>query len=145
MYQPSLQPRSCYEVDESLHVPWQVLSVHLNRICAMAALRKSSQSCCLVGCLGEVNAGKTTLMRGLMGLAPEPEGFERRNATRHIAAQRMHLHTSTGLRPDPAAPVLVDTPGFFDTDETLRDVALQQSGQLCCQQHQDDAFMHCCS
>ncbi|DBA78184.1 TPA: hypothetical protein ACH3X2_008147 [Trebouxia sp. C0005] len=108
----------------------QILSVHLNRICAMSALRTISQRCCLVGCLGEVNAGKTTLMRALMGLPPELDGHKRENATTHIAARRMHMHTATGLMEHPAAPVLVDTPGFFDTDKTLKDVALKQSGTM---------------
>ncbi|DBB12861.1 TPA: hypothetical protein ACH3X3_005621 [Trebouxia sp. C0006] len=42
----------------------------------------------------------------------------------------MHMHTATGLMEHPAAPVLVDTPGFFDTDKTLKDVALKQSGTM---------------
>lgn len=107
----------------------QVLAVDLNRICAMSALRKTSQRCCLVGCLGEINAGKTTLMQGLMGVPPNPEGFRPENATTLIAAQRMHIHTSTGLQDHPASPVLVDTPGFFDTDKTLAKMALKHSGQ----------------
>lgn len=98
----------------------------------MSALRKSGQRSCLVGCLGEINAGKTTLMQGLMGKAPNLEGYQRRHATTYVAAQRMHLHTSTGLKEDPAAPILVDTPGFFDTDEQLREAALQQAGMIKC-------------
>ncbi|KAA6428585.1 MAG: hypothetical protein FRX49_01460 [Trebouxia sp. A1-2] len=65
-----------------------------------------------------------------MGLPPELDGHKRENATTHIAARRMHMHTATGLMEHPAAPVLVDTPGFFDTDKTLKDVALKQSGTM---------------
>jgi len=107
----------------------QMLSVHLNQIWAMSQLRKQVQYSCLVGCVGDINAGKTTLVRALLGLPPEEKGHLTENATRHVTAIAMPMRTAKGLAELPASPMLVDTPGMFDTDSVLADTAVRYLGE----------------
>ncbi len=106
-----------------------MLSVHLNQIWAMSQLRKQVQYSCLVGCVGDINAGKTTLVRALLGLPPEEKGHLTENATRHVTAIAMPMRTAKGLAELPASPMLVDTPGMFDTDSVLADTAVRYLGE----------------
>ncbi|KAL0053582.1 hypothetical protein WJX82_007877 [Trebouxia sp. C0006] len=108
----------------------QMLSVHLNQIWAMSQLRKQVQYSCLVGCVGDINAGKTTLVRALLGLPPEEKGHLTENATRHVTAIAMPMRTAKGLAELPASPMLVDTPGMFDTDSVLADTAVRYLGAM---------------
>ena len=107
----------------------QMLSVHLNQIWAMSQLRKQVQYSCLVGCLGDINAGKTTLVRALLGLPPEEKGHLTESATCHVTAIAMPMRTAKGLAELPASPMLVDTPGMFDTDNVLADTAVRYLGE----------------
>ena len=106
----------------------QALVLHLQQICAMAHLRQQVQHSCLVGCVGDVNAGKTTLIRCLLGLPPEVGAHRTENATRCVAATPMPLQTSEGLKALAASPLLVDTPGMFDSDSLLADCAVRYLG-----------------
>ncbi|KAL3162262.1 hypothetical protein ABBQ32_009959 [Trebouxia sp. C0010 RCD-2024] len=101
----------------------QVLSVHLNRIRALHNLRYMIRDCCLVGFIGEINSGKTTMTRLLQGLEPEEEGQAAENATRCIAGDRLKLRTGAGLEATPQSPIIIDTPGMFDPDRKLNDAA----------------------
>ena len=107
----------------------QVLSMHLNQICAMAQLRRKVAHNCLLGCVGEINAGKTSLVRALLGLPQEAKGHKAENATRCVDASPMPVLSPNGLRVTPASPLLVDTPGMFDADETLADCAVRYLGK----------------
>ena len=101
----------------------QVLSVHLNRIRALHNLRDMIRDCCLVGFIGEINSGKTTMTRLLQGLEPEEEGQAAENATRCIAGDRLKLRTGAGLEATAQSPIIIDTPGMFDQDRKLNDAA----------------------
>lgn len=94
----------------------QVLSIQLNQICAMNQLRNRVSQSCLLGCVGEINAGKTSLVRALLSLPQEPDGHKPENATRCAAASPMPVPGSEGLQTTQASPLLVDTPGMFDAD-----------------------------
>ena len=110
-------------------MPVQLLGAHLNRICAMSDLRTASGQSCLIGVLGEGNAGKTTLVDRLTGREPNLNGFEPENTTTYVAANIMQLHTSDGLQALPASPRLLDTPGLFDRDPELQGVVQEYSGE----------------
>lgn len=107
----------------------QVLSTQLNQICAMAQLRNRVNQSCLLGCVGGINAGKTSLVRALLGLPQELDGHRREKATRCAAASPMPVPGSQGLQIIQASPLLVDTPGMFDADSTLADCAVRYLGE----------------
>lgn len=107
----------------------QVLSTQLNQICAMAQLRNRVNQSCLLGCVGGINAGKTSLVRALLGLPQELDGHRRERATRCAAASPMPVPGSQGLQIIQASPLLVDTPGMFDADSTLADCAVRYLGE----------------
>ena len=104
----------------------QVLSVHLNRIRSLHTLRNMIRDCCLVGFVGEINSGKTTMTRLLQGLEPEEEGQAAQNATRCIAGDQLKLRTAAGLEATAQSPIIIDTPGMFDPDKKLNDAARYQ-------------------
>lgn len=106
----------------------QVLSIQLNQICAMNQLRNRVSRSCLLGCVGEINAGKTSLVRAQLSLPQEPDGHKPENATRCAAASPMPVPGSEGLQTTQASPLLVDTPGMFDADSTLADCAVRYLG-----------------
>ncbi len=108
----------------------QNFTVHLNRICASHRLRKSIRDLCLVGCMGEENAGKTTLIRKLLGL-PVIEGAHRREkSTGFPDVSAMPIHVSGLFKAWPDSPLLVDTPGMFDQRQELADCAMQYLGEF---------------
>lgn len=96
----------------------------------MAQLRKQVKQSCLVGCVGAENAGKTTLIRLLIGLSTETGGHLRENATANATARAMPLDMPDGLQVLPESPMLLDTPGMFDARKSLADCALRHQGQL---------------
>ena len=104
----------------------QVLSVHLNRIRSLHTLRNMIRDCCLVGFVGEINSGKTTMTRLLQGLEPEEEGQTAQNATRCIAGDQLKLCTAAGLEATAQSPIIIDTPGMFDPEKKLNDAARYQ-------------------
>lgn len=107
----------------------QVLSLQLHQICAMAGLRQQVQHSCLVGCVGDVNAGKTTMIRALLGLDPEPDAHLTEHATRAVQGTAMPLQQGTDVAyAMPESPVLIDTPGMFDSDSSLADCAVRYLG-----------------
>ena len=106
----------------------QMLSLQLNQIAAMAALRKQLKQSCLVSCVGGENAGKTTLIRFLNGLAAEEDGHLIENATSNVVARPIPLWTLRGLRVLPESPVLLDTPGMFDARTAYAECALRHQG-----------------
>lgn len=103
--------------------------MHLNQICALAQLRRKVTQNCLLGCVGEINAGKTSLVRALLGLPQEKKGHKTENATRHVEACPMPMLGPNGLKVTPASPLLVDTPGMFDADKALADCAVRYLGK----------------
>lgn len=124
---PDLQ--ACKGMNDDMSV-MQVLSVHLNRIRVLHSLRDMIRDCCLVGFIGEINSGKTTMTRLLQGLEPEEEGQAAENATRCIAGDRLKLRTAAGLEATPQSPIIIDTPGMFDPDRKLNDAARYHGGFL---------------
>ena len=102
--------------------------MQLNQIAAMADLRKQLKQSCLVGCVGDENAGKTTLIRLLIGLPPEKDGHLAKNATANLVNMPMPVQTADGLQVLPRSPMLLDTPGMFDARKELADCALRNQG-----------------
>lgn len=94
----------------------------------MAQLRNRVSQSCLLGCVGEINAGKTSLVRALLGLPQQPNGHKPENATQCAAVFPMPVPGSEGLQVIQASPLLVDTPGMFDEDSTLADCAVRYLG-----------------
>jgi GTPase Era involved in 16S rRNA processing len=121
----------------------QVLSTQLNQICALAQLRNRVSHSCLLGCVGEINAGKTSLVRALLGLPQEPTGHRLENATRCAAASAMPVPGPEGLKIIPASPLLVDTPGMFDADSNLADCAVRYLGNCLIQMHMISCSLLC--
>ena len=107
----------------------QVFNVHLNRVCAVHKVRLSTQDICLVGCVGQENAGKTTLVRKLLGLNVIPDAHQLANATTCPWALSMPIHTGEGLRSFKDSPLLLDTPGMFDQRKEIADCAIQHLGK----------------
>lgn len=110
----------------------QVFSTHLNRIFALVRVRRCVHDVCLVGCVGDINAGKTTMVRALRGLPPVPDAHRTENATTCVSVFPMPVHTSEGLKESSTAPQLVDTPGMFDQQAALADCALLFLGKSLC-------------
>ena len=108
----------------------QEFIVNLNRICAVHQLRQSVRDVCLVGCIGEENAGKTTLIRKLLGQDVIPDAHLLRKATICPQALYMPIHTGGFLRSFKDSPLLLDTPGMFDQRKTLAHRAVQHLGKL---------------
>lgn len=106
-----------------------MVTTHLNRICAAARLRDSLRDICFVGCVGEENAGKTSLIRILHGLEPIPDGYKPGKATLHPSVSPLPIRTLSGLTIDPDSPKLVDTPGMFDVRQRLAECAMQHVGR----------------
>lgn len=94
----------------------------------MAQLRNRVSQSCLLGCIGEINAGKTSLVKALLGLPQDPHGYKLENTTRYAEALPMPVPGSEGLQIIQASPLLVDTPGMFDIDSTLADCAVRYLG-----------------
>ena len=131
----SLHQGSCIEpVVSAGAITWclcmQVLSAHVNRICAMANLRHSLHGCCLVGVVGDINAGKTCLVRSLLGMPLVENGHRVEHATQWVGAHPLPLPTAEGARVTAESPLLVDTPGMFDQDKTLAEYSLQYLGKF---------------
>ena len=89
-------------------------------------LRNMIRDCCLVGFVGEINSGKSTMTRLLQGLEPEEEGQAAQNATQCIAGDQLKLRTATGFVATAQSPIIIDTPGMFDLDQKLNDAARYQ-------------------
>ena len=106
-----------------------MFSTQLNRIFALVRLRRRIHDVCLVGCVGDINAGKTTMVRKLRGLEPLAEGQCATMATRFVSVFPLPMHTPEGLQEVSRAPLLVDTPGMFDQNEKLADCALKFLGE----------------
>ena len=106
----------------------QVLATDLNRICAVVQLRTSIIDVCFVGCIGEENAGKTTMVRALLGLDAVLDGHLTQNATACPAVSCLPIQTSSGLRAVRDSPMLVVTPGMFDVNQKLADCAIKHLG-----------------
>ncbi len=111
----------------------------------MAHLRQQVQHSCLVGCVGEVNAGKTTLIRVLLGLDPEPEAHRTENATSWVAAASMPPYSSAGgAATTPGSPVLIDTGAAKSmpwSDENLKQVIAQFTPVL--HLHHKELYLPC--
>lgn len=105
-----------------------MFATSLNRICAVVQLRNSIRDICLVGCVGEENAGKTTMVRALLGLDAITDGYLTKNATICPVVSPLRIHTSSGLRAVQDSPMLVDTPGMFDARQELGDCAIKHLG-----------------
>ena len=95
----------------------------------MVNVRNSVRDVCLVGCLGEEIAGKTTLIRTLLGLDIIPNAYENDKATEFVAGTPMPVHTAHGLRAVRDSPGLVDTPGMFDANQERGDCAIKHMGE----------------
>ena len=95
----------------------------------MAALRTQLKQNCLVGCVGDENAGKTTLIRFLMGLPAEKDAHLKDKATANVVAHPMPVNTSAGWQGLPASPVVLDAPGLVDARQTLAECALRHQGK----------------
>ena len=96
----------------------------------MAQVRELLRQNCLIGCVGDMDAGKTTLVRSLRGLAPEPEGHRPENRTASAVAWPLPLYTPDGLQTPWGAPLLLDTPGMFDDQASLAECALKHQGMM---------------
>lgn len=96
----------------------------------MADLRQSLQQCCLVGFVGDINAGKTSLVRSLLGIPLLADGHLSKNATQWVDAYPLPVPTAQGSRVVPESPLLVDTPGMFDQDSTLADYSVRYLGTV---------------
>lgn len=95
----------------------------------MANLRQSLRQCCLVAFVGDINAGKTSLVRSLLGLPLVAGGHLPENATQWVDAYPLPVPTPFGSRVMPESPLLVDTPGMFDQSTTLAEYSVRYLGR----------------
>ena len=118
----------------------------LHIIFAVAQLREATGNSFTVGVVGAMNAGKTTCIRALQGLPPldgahrpefstllpEPIAMPVTPMAETAASQRLRVVNGS--------PLLIDTPGMFDTklqsqvgaDQMLADYSLRYLGKAFC-------------
>lgn len=90
---------------------------------------KACESAALWLLLGTINAGKTSLVRSLLGLPLVAHGHLTENAPQWVGAFPLPIPTSHGLQVTPESPLLVDTPGMFGQDGTLAEYSVQYLGR----------------